>query len=73
MLDRGYVDAYRWFAGLTLLAATVALIWLIVTSNDDVAILELSWAGVMSIFWTLEGLALTLPSIVLALRESDRT
>jgi len=71
--DRAYVDAYHWFAGATLLAATVALIWFLATNNDDVVIVELSWAVVMAIFWTLESLALALPSIVLALRESDRT
>lgn len=71
--DRAYLDAYRWFAGITLLAATVALIGFIIANENDVVTIELSWAGAMAIFWTFEGLALTLPSIVLALREPDRT
>ncbi|GAA1727816.1 hypothetical protein [Microcella frigidaquae] len=71
--DRAYVDAYRWFAGITLTAATAALVWFVVVSSDDVVALELTWGGAMAIFWTFEGLALTLPSIVLALRERDRT
>ncbi len=71
--DRAYLDAYRWFAGITLLAATIALIWFVIVSNDDLVVVELSWGGVMAIFWTFEGLALALPSIVLALREPDRT
>lgn len=71
--DRAYVDAYRWFAGITLAAAAVALVWFVVVSIDDVVVLELTWAGAMAIFWTFEGLALALPSMVLALRERDRT
>lgn len=71
--DRAYVDAYRWFAGLTLLGATAGLLWFVAVSTNDVATVEISWGDAMAIFWTLEGLALTLPSIVLALREPDRT
>jgi hypothetical protein len=73
MRDRAYVDAYRWFAGVTLLGATVGLFWFVAVSSNDVATVEVSWGEVMAIFWALEGLALTLPSIVLALREPDRT
>jgi hypothetical protein len=71
--DRAYVEAYKWFAGLTLLAATAALIWFIVASENDVVSVDLTWGVAMAIFWAFEGLALTLPSIVLALREGDRT
>lgn len=71
--DRAYVDAYRWFAGLTLLAATIALVWFVVVSENDVATVEISWGQAMAVFWAFEGLALTLPSIVLALREPDVT
>ena len=71
--DRAYVEAYRWFAGLTLIAATAALIWFVVASENDVVSVELTWGVAMATFWAFEGLALTLPSIVLALREGDRT
>lgn len=71
--DRAYVEAYKWFAGITLLAATIALIAFVVASDDDLVTIELSWGAVMAIFWAVEGLALALPSIVLALREPDRT
>ena len=71
--DRAYVEAYRWFAGLTLIAATAALIWFVVASENDVVSVELTWGAAMATFWAFEGLALTLPSIVLALREGDRT
>lgn len=71
--DRAYVDAYRWFAGITLVAATVALVWFVVVSIDDAVLVEVTWNGAMAVFWTFEGLALALPSMVLALRERDRT
>lgn len=71
--DRAYVDAYRWFAGITLAAATVALVWFVVVSIDDAVLVEVTWNGAMAVFWAFEGLALALPSMVLALRERDRT
>lgn len=71
--DRAYVDAYRWFAGITLAAATVALVWFVVVSIDDAVLVEVTWNGAMAVFWTFEGLALALPSMMLALRERDRT
>ena len=70
--DRAYVDAYRWFAGLTLLAATIALVWFVAVSENDVATVEISWNQAMAVFWVFEGLALTLPSMVLALREPNQ-
>ena len=71
--DRSYVDAYRWFVSITLAAATLALVWFVFVSENDAVTLELTWGGAMAIFWTFEGLALTLPSIALAVREPDRT
>jgi hypothetical protein len=71
--DRAYLEAYRWFAGLTLAAATVALVWFVATSENDVITVDITWAGAMAVFWAFEGLALSLPSIVVALREPDRT
>ncbi|MDO9590679.1 MAG: hypothetical protein Q7J04_06000 [Microcella sp.] len=71
--DSAYVESYKWFAGLTLIAASAALIWFVVASENDVVTVDITWGGAMAIFWAFEGLALTLPSIVLALREPDRT
>ncbi len=71
--DRAYVEAYRWFAGITLAAATAALIWFVATSENDLITVDITWGGAMAVFWTFEGLALALPSIVIALREPDRT
>jgi hypothetical protein len=71
--DRAYVESYRWFAGITLAAATGALIWFVFASENDVVTVDLTWNVAMAIFWTFEGLALSLPSIALALREPDRT
>jgi len=71
--DRANVEAHRGFAGLTLLGATIALCAFVVVSENDVVTVKLSWGLAMAVFWALEGLALTLPSIVLALREPDHT
>jgi len=67
--DRAYLDAYRWFAGITLLAATAGLIAFLALSSDDRLDVTLTWGALMGIFWTFEGLALTLPSMVVAVRE----
>ena len=71
--DRAYLEAYRWFAGITLLAASAALVWFVGTSENDLVTVDITWAGAMAVFWTFEGLALTLPSMVIAVREPDRT
>ncbi len=71
--DRAYVDAYRWFAGFTLLAATILLVWFVVVSENDVATVEIGWGQAMAVFWAFEGLALTLPSMVLAIREPHQS
>lgn len=67
--DRAYVDAYRWFAAVTLVAATAGLVLFIIFSTDDQWTVTLSYGGLMAAFWTFEGLALALPSMALALRE----
>ena len=67
--DRAYVEAYRLFAGVTLVAATAALVLFIIASTDDQWTVTLTYGGVMAAFWTFEGLALALPSMVIALRE----
>lgn len=65
-----YLEAYRWFAGLVMLAATVGLIWLVVAGNEFSAItFTLTWEAGMAVFWFLEMCALALPSMVLALRD----
>lgn len=67
--NRAYLDAYRWFGGVTLIGASVALLLFVVASTNDTLTVTLSYGGMMAAFWTFEGLALTLPSMVLALRE----
>lgn len=42
-------------------------------SKDDVATVDITWNAAMAVFWAFGGLALTLPSIVLALREPGHT
>jgi hypothetical protein len=67
-----YLDAYRWFAGLVLLAATIGLIGMIFAGNEFSNItLTITWEAAMATFWVLEMCALALPSMVLALRDRE--
>lgn len=67
-----YLDAYRWFAGLVLLAATAGLIAMVILGNDfsDVTV-TITWETGMAVFWFVEMCALALPSMVLALRDRE--
>jgi MFS family permease len=67
--DRAYADAYRWFVEATLVAAVITLLLYLLLSTDDQWTVTFTFGGLMAAFWTFAGLALTLPSMVLALRE----
>jgi len=67
--DRAYADAYRWFVEATLVAAIITLLLYFLLSTDDQWTVTLTFDGLAAAFWTFAGLALTLPSMVLALRE----
>jgi hypothetical protein len=70
--NRLYVDAYRWFGGLVVLLASAGLVAFIVLGEDpDTWRVALSYNGVMGIFWMLEAAALSIPSIVLALKDRE--
>ena len=70
--NRLYVDAYRWFAGLVVLLASAGLLAFIVLGEDPHTWhVALSYNGIMGIFWMLEAAALSMPSIVLALRDRE--
>jgi type IV secretory pathway VirB3-like protein len=70
--NRLYVDAYRWFGGLVVLLASAGLIAFIVLGEDpDTWRVALTYNGVMGIFWMLEAAALSIPSIVLALKDRE--
>ncbi len=67
-----YVDAYRWFGGVVVLLASAGLLAFIVLGEDpDTWRVALSYNGVMGIFWLLEAAALSIPSIVLALKDRE--
>lgn len=70
--DRAYVEAYRWFAGLTVILASVGMFAFVVNADEsDVWAVDLTWDGVMAAFWVLMLAALAMPSIVVALTEGD--
>lgn len=65
-----YVEAYRYLAGLTVIAASLGLFVFIVRADDaDTLAIELGWNDVMAAFWPLQLLALALPTIAVALRD----
>jgi hypothetical protein len=70
--DRAYVEAYRWFAGLTVIAASVGMFAFVVNADDsDVWTVSIGWDGVMAAFWVLMLAGMAMPSLVMALQEGD--
>ncbi|MCY7412807.1 MAG: hypothetical protein LH471_07200 [Salinibacterium sp.] len=69
--DRAYVDAYPWLVGVILSATTVGLMLFLLASTDDQWTVTFTLGSVMAAFWSFQGLALALPSMVLALRERE--
>lgn len=68
--NASYVESYRYLGSAVALAATLGLIAFIVKGSDlDTWDVTLTWAMVMSAFWFFLGLALGLPSMVLALND----
>lgn len=67
-----YVDAYRWFGGLVILSASAGILAFIVLGQDpETWSVDLDYNAVMGIFWMFEAAALSIPSIVLALRDRE--
>lgn len=70
--NRIYVESYRWFAGLVVIVASAGLLAFIVLGQDpDTWQVSLSYDGVMGLFWMMEAAALSIPSIILALRDRE--
>lgn len=68
--NASYVESYRYLGTAVALAATVGLIAFVVQGSEfDTWDVTLTWAGVMATFWVFIGLALGLPSMVLALND----
>jgi hypothetical protein len=70
--NRAYVDAYRVLGAMVILLASAGLLAFIVLGKDpDTWTVSLSYDGAMGLFWMLEAAALSIPSIVLALRDRE--
>jgi hypothetical protein len=68
--NASYVESYRYLAGAVALAATAGLIAFVVKASEfDTWEVTLTWGAVIAAFWVFLGLALALPSIVLALND----
>ena len=69
--NASYVESYRYLGGAVALAATVGLIAFVVHGTDhDTWELTLTWEMAMAAFWVFLGLALALPSMVLAVNDT---
>lgn len=70
--DRAYVEAYCWFAGLTVIAASIWMFAFVVNADEsDIWTVSIGWDGVMGAFWVLMLAAMAMPSLVMALQEGD--
>lgn len=68
--DQAYVESYRWIAALAVLSVGGALLAVIVTGSDPGAIsVTVTMDQIQAVFWLFNGLALSLPSLLIALRE----
>jgi hypothetical protein len=68
--NASYVESYRYLGGAVALAGTVGLIAFILNGTElDTWDVTLTWEGVMATYWVFLGLALGLPSMILALKD----
>jgi len=70
--DRSYLESYRVFATVAIVVPMVGMLWFIISgSAPDAVDLTDTIDQFQAVFWLFLGLSLSLPSIVVALRESD--
>lgn len=70
--DAAYVEAYRYFNGLLIVAAAVGLFAFVVNADEsDVWTVDLTWGMAMGAFWTLTVMGLALPSMAFALMSGS--
>jgi len=70
--DRSYLESYRVFATVAIVVPMVGMLWFIISgSAPDAVDLTVTIDQFQAVFWLFLGLSLSLPSIVVALRESD--
>ncbi|MFC6239621.1 hypothetical protein [Longivirga aurantiaca] len=68
--NASYVESYRYLGGAVALAGTGGLVAFIVNGTElDTWDVSLTWGAAMPAFWVFLGLALGLPSMVLALND----
>lgn len=71
--NRAYVEAYRWLGAVAILASGAGFIAFMVQGKDpDGDTISLTWNQASAAFMFVTALALTVPSIVLALRDEER-
>ena len=67
-----YAEAHRWNAGATSTLASAGLVAFIALGEDpDTWTVDLTWDWCMALFWTVIASALSLPSMVLAIRDRE--
>lgn len=68
--NASYVASYRWLSAVVVAIASSGLVAFIVLGQDpDTWSVQISWDLAMGLFWALLGLALAIPSMVLALED----
>lgn len=68
--NASYVESYRYLGGFVAVAGTIGLIAFIANGTEwDTWDITLTWEAAVSSFWVFLGLALGLPSMVLALND----
>jgi hypothetical protein len=70
--NAAYLEAYRYFDGLLMVAAAVGLFAFLLNADEtDVWTVDLTWGMVMGAFWTLTVMGLALPSMAVALMSGS--
>lgn len=68
-----YVEAYRWLGAVAILASAAGFISFVLQGKDlDADTIALTWNQANAAFWFVTAFALTVPSIVVALRDDER-
>lgn len=70
--NRAHVEAYQWLTAVAVLTSAAGLLAFIIQGKDpDADTVALSWDQASALFCFVTALALTLPSIVVALRDEE--
>ena len=70
--NRSYVDAYRWLgAGVVILASAGVVAFIAFGEDPETWRVALPYNTLMGLFWAIDGAALSIPSIVIALSDRE--